>query len=433
MARPVRPSSRPKSKVVQSAKLRWHEQTNLLRRTKSVRLEDLVAPSERAPQWKEFIKCIVPVDARRPEQEVELGMKPLEMPIPQSPGAGYVPSEWHTVCMRVLQTRVDGPRIAFYEERECVHVASVAIGGQGTVGQLSSPELLERIRATRRAVRTAPAGTGEKNDATVLLASMMAEQSRRVAQKTGFAQRDPRHVSESVEREFAARAALCLPAPLPRSLCDVPLTRPRPASSPPVSALPSPHAALFYIPLDDVVGLRFPSRVADAPPHATDLLCGHRIFTIAPTPSIVAPADVDLEAGEDGRGSIATKASMGVEEMIKMLTFECETVSHNFLAVVDYPGGDAVDETAFPEFPTASASAAGSSSRSPRSPLAGRGRGPSLASGDSIEAVSFGEEEEAGAPKEPRADGAQTDRHAIDVDHDTDIADPLNNPGGLLY
>ena len=216
--RPARPTSRParpKSKVVQSAKLRWHEQTNLLRRAKSVRLEDLAAPSERAPQWKEFIKCIVPVDARRPEQEVELGTKPLEMPIPRSPGAGYAPSQWHTVCMRVLQTRVDGPRIAFYEERECVQIASVAAGARGTVGLLSPVELLERIRATRKAVRAAPAGTGEKNDAAVLLASMIGEQSRRVAQKTGFAQRDPRHVTENVEREFASRAALCAPASRP--------------------------------------------------------------------------------------------------------------------------------------------------------------------------------------------------------------------------
>ena len=43
-------------------------------------------------------------------------------------------------------------------------------------------------------------------------------------------------------------------------------------------------AALFRIPIDDVVGLRFPSRIDDAPPLAIDLLAGHRIFTIAPLP-----------------------------------------------------------------------------------------------------------------------------------------------------
>ena len=152
---------------------------------------------------------------------------------------------------------------------------------------------------------------------------------------------------------------------------------------------------------------------------------------------------MDLEGG-GGRGSIAMKASMGVEEMIEMLTFECETVSHNFLAVVDFPSSasatstsaagvdDAEGDVEFPEFPTASASAADSSSRSPRSPLARRGRGPSLASSDSIDAANF-RADDVVAGNEARAGGARADRHAIVIDHAADIADPLNNPGGMLY
>ena len=113
-ARPVTRPAKPPSKLVHAAKVRHHNKSALIRRESSRRRgafgeeEDGVAavppfmiPTERAERWKTFIQCIVPWEPRRVEQEVVLGTRPLELPLPDAPGAQHVAANWHGVCMRV--------------------------------------------------------------------------------------------------------------------------------------------------------------------------------------------------------------------------------------------------------------------------------------------------------------------------------------------
>ena len=94
-ARPVTRPAKPPSKLVHAAKVRHHNKSALIRRESSRRRgafgeeEDGVAavppfmiPTERAERWKTFIQCIVPWEPRRVEQEVVLGTRPLELPLP---------------------------------------------------------------------------------------------------------------------------------------------------------------------------------------------------------------------------------------------------------------------------------------------------------------------------------------------------------------